>query len=58
MSVNNKNKIKITGEIEEASEIKEFKIDNKTVPATYNKTNKNMNSHMKRNSKMVSKLHR
>ncbi|MEP9405011.1 S8 family serine peptidase [Peribacillus frigoritolerans] len=39
LSVNNKNKIKITGEIEEASEIKEFKIDNKTVPATYNKTN-------------------
>ncbi|MCO0595917.1 Fn3-like domain-containing protein [Peribacillus butanolivorans] len=38
LSVNNKNKIKITGEIEEASEIKEFTIDNKRVPVTYNKT--------------------
>ncbi|MGG4153086.1 S8 family serine peptidase [Peribacillus muralis] len=40
LSVNNKSKIKITGEIEEASKIKEFKIDNQTVPVTYNKTNK------------------
>ncbi|MFD6442665.1 Fn3-like domain-containing protein, partial [Peribacillus sp. NPDC060186] len=40
LSVNNIKKIKITGDIEEASEIKEFKVDNKRVPVTYNKTKK------------------
>ncbi|XHU85546.1 S8 family serine peptidase [Peribacillus muralis] len=40
LSVSNKSKIKITGEIVEASAIKEFKIDNQTIPVTYNKTSK------------------